>query len=98
MKRPGKEIVAPEEESRQAPIAATETFITPPKGTTTNAFTADELDYLLSERWLARLATVGKDGTPHVTPVGWAYNAEHDTTDNGGTPASQYVVVLLGPF
>lgn len=32
-------------------------------------FTAAELAYL-SERRLARVATVGKDGTPHVTPVG----------------------------
>lgn len=42
---------------------------------TDSIFTDDELDYLLSERRLARVATVGPDGTPHVTPVGWAYNA-----------------------
>ena len=42
---------------------------------TDNIFTDDELDYLQSERRLARVATVGPDGTPHVTPVGWAYNA-----------------------
>ncbi|HSK97944.1 MAG TPA: PPOX class F420-dependent oxidoreductase [Euzebyales bacterium] len=36
-------------------------------------FTAAELDYLTSERRLARVATVGPDGTPHVTPVGWSY-------------------------
>ena len=49
-----------------------------------SAFTDDELGYLLGERRLARLATVGKDGTPHVAPVGWTYNAEHDTIDIGG--------------
>jgi len=39
---------------------------------------------LRGERRLARLATVGPDGTPHVAPVGWTYNAEHDTIDIGG--------------
>jgi hypothetical protein len=38
---------------------------------TTNGsiFTDAELRYL-SERRLGRIATVGKDGTPHVAPVG----------------------------
>jgi pyridoxamine 5'-phosphate oxidase family protein len=49
-----------------------------------SAFSDRELDYLLGERRLARIATVGKDGTPHVAPVGWSYNAEHDTVDVGG--------------
>jgi pyridoxamine 5'-phosphate oxidase family protein len=49
-----------------------------------SAFTDDELRYLLGERLLARLATVGKDGTPHVAPVGWTYNPELDTIDIGG--------------
>jgi pyridoxamine 5'-phosphate oxidase family protein len=48
------------------------------------AFTEEELRYLLGERRLARLATVGKDGTPHVAPVGWTYNAELGTIDIGG--------------
>ena len=30
------------------------------------------------------MATVGKDGTPHVAPVGWSYNPEADTIDIGG--------------
>jgi pyridoxamine 5'-phosphate oxidase family protein len=47
-------------------------------------FSNSELDYLLAERRLARVATVGKDGTPHVVPVGWSYNAEQDTIDIGG--------------
>lgn len=47
-------------------------------------FTERELDYLLGERHLARLATVGADGTPHVVPVGWAFNRELGTIDIGG--------------
>jgi pyridoxamine 5'-phosphate oxidase family protein len=47
-------------------------------------FTDAELAYLQGERRLARLATVGADGTPHVTPVGWSYNAELQTIDVGG--------------
>jgi pyridoxamine 5'-phosphate oxidase family protein len=47
-------------------------------------FTANELDYLRSGRRLGRIATVGHDGTPHVVPVGWSYNPEHDTIDVGG--------------
>jgi PPOX class F420-dependent enzyme/OxyR family protein len=50
-----------------------------------SAFTKAELTYLAGERRLARLATVGKDGTPHVVPVGmWSYNAEKDSIDVGG--------------
>jgi pyridoxamine 5'-phosphate oxidase family protein len=50
-----------------------------------SVFSDDELRYLLGERRLARLATVGKDGTPHVVPVGmWSHNAEHDTIDVTG--------------
>jgi len=49
-----------------------------------SVFTDEELRYLLGERRLARIATVGKDGTPHVTPVGWSYNSELDTIDVGG--------------
>ena len=48
------------------------------------AFTEGELEYLLSERRLARIATVGRDGTPHVVPVGYTYNATLDTIDIGG--------------
>ena len=49
-----------------------------------SAFSAAELAYLLDGRRLGRVATVGKDGTPHVVPVGWSYNAEHDSIDVGG--------------
>jgi pyridoxamine 5'-phosphate oxidase family protein len=47
-------------------------------------FSDEELSYLRGERRLARVATVGKDGTPHVVPVGWSYNDELDTIDIGG--------------
>jgi len=47
-------------------------------------FTPEELAYLRGERRLAHIATVGRDGTPHVVPVGWAYNADLDTVDVGG--------------
>lgn len=51
---------------------------------TTGAFTHAELAYL-AQRRLARVATVGGNGTPHVTPVGmWSYNAELDTLDITG--------------
>jgi pyridoxamine 5'-phosphate oxidase family protein len=47
-------------------------------------FSERELEYLRGERRLARIATVGKDGTPHVVPVGWQYNADQETIDVGG--------------
>ena len=34
-------------------------------------FTEAELAYLRGDHKLARQATVGADGTPHVVPVGW---------------------------
>jgi len=49
-----------------------------------SAFSDAELDYLTGERRLGRLATVGRDGTPHVVPVGLSYNREHDSIDIGG--------------
>ena len=49
-----------------------------------NPFTAAELAYLTGEPRLARLATIGPDGTPHIAPVGWSYNAELGTIDIGG--------------
>jgi pyridoxamine 5'-phosphate oxidase family protein len=48
-----------------------------------SVFTDAERKYL-SERRLGRIATVGKDGTPHVVPVGWSFNPEHDSIDVGG--------------
>jgi pyridoxamine 5'-phosphate oxidase family protein len=51
-----------------------------------SAFTDRELEYLGERRpeRLGRIATVGKDGTPHVVPVGWRFNNELDTIDVGG--------------
>jgi pyridoxamine 5'-phosphate oxidase family protein len=54
-----------------------------------SVFTDPELAYLTRERRLARIATVGMDGTPHVVPVGWTYNSEHDTIDIGGRELEQ---------
>jgi pyridoxamine 5'-phosphate oxidase family protein len=48
-----------------------------------SAFTTAELEYIAGQR-LGRLATVGKDGAPHVVPVGFRYNPETDTIDIGG--------------
>jgi len=47
-------------------------------------FTEAELTYLHGERLLARLATVGPDGTPHVTPVGWTLDAADRVIEIGG--------------
>jgi pyridoxamine 5'-phosphate oxidase family protein len=49
-----------------------------------SAFSDAELAYLQGERRLGRVATVGRDGTPHVAPVGWSYNEAQDTIDIGG--------------
>jgi len=55
----------------------------------TSEFTEDELSYLGGERRLARIATVGADGTPHVVPVGWSFNAELDAIEVGGRDFAQ---------
>jgi pyridoxamine 5'-phosphate oxidase family protein len=50
-----------------------------------SVFTAHELAYLRGERRLARIATSGRDGTPHVVPVGnWAHNPDEDSIDVRG--------------
>lgn len=59
------------------------------KVVSSSAFEPAELEYLAQRvgpqgPLLGRLATVGKDGTPHVVPVGWTYNPETDTIDIGG--------------
>ena len=48
-----------------------------------SAFTDSELEYLRSQG-LARLATVGPDGQPHVVPVTFIFNADEDAIDVGG--------------
>ena len=54
-----------------------------------SVFTEAELQYLTGGRQLGRIATVGADGTPHVVPVGWIYNAARDTIDVGGRELEQ---------
>jgi pyridoxamine 5'-phosphate oxidase family protein len=48
-----------------------------------SAFSAAEINYLQSQR-LARIATTGPDGQPHVVPLAFRYNPETDTIDVGG--------------
>jgi pyridoxamine 5'-phosphate oxidase family protein len=49
-----------------------------------SVFTEAEVAYMTGGRQLGRIATVGVDGTPHVVPVGWIYNAARDTIDVTG--------------
>ena len=51
-----------------------------------SVFTKSELEYLRGggPRRLARIATVGKDGSPHVVPVGFRYEPAHDSIDVHG--------------
>ena len=46
-------------------------------------FTPAEIAYLQSQR-IGRIATIGPDGQPHVVPVGFRFNPEHDSIDIGG--------------
>jgi pyridoxamine 5'-phosphate oxidase family protein len=46
-------------------------------------FSPAEVAYLNSQR-LARIATIGSDGQPHVVPVAFRYNPDEDTIDIGG--------------
>jgi pyridoxamine 5'-phosphate oxidase family protein len=50
-----------------------------------SVFTEAELRYLAGGQQLGRIATVGADGTPHVVPVAFIYNAARDTIDVGGS-------------
>jgi pyridoxamine 5'-phosphate oxidase family protein len=48
-------------------------------------YTEAELAYLQGERRLAHVATVGKDGTPHVTPVGmWSVDPDSGVVEVTG--------------
>ena len=49
-----------------------------------SVFRKSEIEYLAGGRQLGRIATVGADGTPHVVPVAFIYNAVRDTIDIGG--------------
>jgi pyridoxamine 5'-phosphate oxidase family protein len=48
-----------------------------------SVFTDVEIEYLSNQR-LGRIATVGPDGQPHVTPVTFFFNADEDVIDVGG--------------
>ena len=48
-----------------------------------SSLTAAEIAYLQSQR-MARIATVGSNGQPHVVPVAFRYNPETETIDIGG--------------
>ena len=54
-----------------------------------SVFSDAELRYMSGGQQLGRIATVGADGTPHVVPVGWIYNAASDTIDIGGHELEQ---------
>jgi pyridoxamine 5'-phosphate oxidase family protein len=57
--------------------------------TRSSVFTDAELAYLHGGRRLGRIATVGRDGTPHVVPSGWTHNRELDTLDVTGRDVDQ---------
>jgi pyridoxamine 5'-phosphate oxidase family protein len=46
-------------------------------------FSEAEIEYL-NRQTMCRLATVGRDGQPHVIPVTYRYNADEDAIDIGG--------------
>ncbi|HEY2998044.1 MAG TPA: PPOX class F420-dependent oxidoreductase [Acidimicrobiales bacterium] len=48
-----------------------------------SAFTTAEIEYLRSQT-MGRLATVGRDGRPHVVPLTYVFNADEDAIDLGG--------------
>ncbi len=49
-----------------------------------SVFTEAELRYLRGQRLLGRLATIGRDGTPHIAPVGWGLDARGQVVEVGG--------------
>lgn len=49
-----------------------------------SVFREAELEYLTSGRRLGRIATVGRDGKPHVVAVGWSYEPVSDAIEVGG--------------
>ena len=48
-----------------------------------SVFTPAEIEYLTSVT-LGRMATIGRDGRPHLAPVTFVYNGDEDTIDIGG--------------
>lgn len=49
-----------------------------------SAFTDLEREYLQADRRLGRLATVGRDGTPHVVPVAYRFDPVDDSIEVHG--------------
>lgn len=49
-----------------------------------SAFSDAELTFLREAQLLGRIATVGADGTPHVTPTGWRLSPDASAVDIGG--------------
>ena len=49
-----------------------------------SVFTEAELRYMAGGRQLGRIGTVGADGTPHVVPVAFIYNAARDAIEVAG--------------
>src|SRR5215467_4676534 len=47
-------------------------------GTQMSAFTPAETDYLQGQS-MGRLATVGRDGRPHIVPLTYTFNPDEDT-------------------
>ncbi len=52
--------------------------------TSAPTFTDAELAFLHGERRLARIATVGPDGMPHVTPVGFSLDGDATVIEVSG--------------
>jgi pyridoxamine 5'-phosphate oxidase family protein len=48
-----------------------------------SAFTEKEIEFLRGQR-LGRIATIGRDGSPHVVPVGFHLDADADSIEVGG--------------
>src|SRR4051812_46027893 len=48
-----------------------------------SAFTDAEIAYL-TRTTLGRLATVGRDGRPHIIPLTYVFNPDEDAIDLGG--------------
>jgi pyridoxamine 5'-phosphate oxidase family protein len=48
-----------------------------------SVFTPSEIEFLTSQT-MARVATVGPDGQPHMVPVTFVFNPDEDAIDVGG--------------
>ena len=48
-----------------------------------SVFTSAEIEYL-GENTMCRMATIGRNGEPHVAPVTYVYNEAEDAIDIGG--------------